>query len=417
MLRRRYLWISAVLAAGLTIGCWRHEIVMEIDGDTIRRTTQAPGSDPDNPDNLLPPAVSRFAGEIPRDLSGHPNAGRVVRVPSLFGVSYLYMERLGGTDAIAASAEQAIALGRTVAPQWSAFLRHAVGNDPALRPALNKLDRDLPDELANLCLYGWMLSLQPDDADLRVRAAAYLMDHGFLTPEDLLRVSQMLLGCESGDLDAWSSVVRRIALRKLGLDPDRPLPPAAEALASTETFIESLKAWAMANIPAPDEAADGDADASDEPALLAWPLLEIAYPVRNLSGLFGSGVDVRFRTWVEPVWTNGSYEPDRGTIGWSANAAGELGSLAYAAWATPASAYQKRFLGRVALQRDRLLDYCLWEHGLTGDQRLQWLRFVRSLRPSAARRSLAAALKAAKANPADPLRFALPALLLLNDRG
>jgi hypothetical protein len=98
----------------------------------------------------------------------------------------------------------------------------------------------------------------------------------------------------------------------------------------------------------------------------------------------GDQLTLRLKTGREPVVTNGNWSLKYRRVSWPKQflpQPGQPPQLSYAAWDQPDAAAQESHFGKVVLQGESLIEYCLWYHGLTEVERQEWDAFADTLRP------------------------------------
>jgi hypothetical protein len=80
-----------------------------------------------------------------------------------------------------------------------------------------------------------------------------------------------------------------------------------------------------------------------------------------------------------PNHTNGKWQDGRVIWDASLDASRPLPALCYASWSQPDRQFQETHFGRVLLDGDELMQYCLWENGLSTDQAREWKTFLSGL--------------------------------------
>lgn len=98
----------------------------------------------------------------------------------------------------------------------------------------------------------------------------------------------------------------------------------------------------------------------------------------------GDQLSLGLKTGREPVATNGDWSGEDTRVSWPKQflpQPGQPPQLTYAVWDQPDAAAQQRHFGKVVLQGESLIEYCLWYHGLTEAEQQEWDAFVGTLSP------------------------------------
>ncbi len=335
-----------------------------------------------------------FGVETPDDVGGR---GALARQTTPLGTVFVYIERFRGEDdpsARLARTQQAASVAAGLVLGW---LDRELADEPqwpALRATLadGKFDRDF----RNMAILAWLAknsarfgAAAPEPADeqaLLIQLGAYLHEHGYITGAQLPLAWKALAddGGLSPLLVAWLA-------RAMGVGEDA-LPEAFasdDALgASWEAYLQEspgadrrLRRWAeRAELASPDDAEIGLDD-------LVGHVATIATGSEPSDAGDEDEVHVSLGVAVEPITTNGSWDPDAGQVTWSfqveptEDAAYLTPAVAFAAWAEADEAYQTGRFGRVVLMGEQLAAYAAWRAGLSPDERSRWDRFVDGLTP------------------------------------
>lgn len=341
---------------------------------------------------------AEFRRDMPIDVGG---SGWYVPFTSPAGTLYAYTERFRGTDDLALDLDQRLAALERLVDLLSAMLREELGTDPEVAPLHEFVQNELRRDLKNLCLYVWAFGIvghyqELADEELGVRAAQYLIERSYITPESMPELTRVFGGALEDEYSRLLKLLQRVIARKMGVADEQPVPDflaeflsedrLSEAFArigqNTEEYRQSLAEW---------EAQKQEQDNPDlerpEPGDVFTDLLAEAF----LPGftLFGGSdsLTVTLKLPHEPFMTNGTWDEAAGSVTWSESLVGrnsdqlELPAVLYAFWAQPDEAYQKKHFGQPPLQNEELAEFCLWHRGLPRKQAEQWDEFVSSLQP------------------------------------
>ncbi len=101
----------------------------------------------------------------------------------------------------------------------------------------------------------------------------------------------------------------------------------------------------------------------------------------NLSGSQDGHLTVKLALDHAPNHSNGKWQD--GQVVWTAYLGADqpLPVVCYANWSNPDSRFQINHFGKVILDGDGLLEYCLWQNGLDEKSVREWESFVADLNP------------------------------------
>jgi hypothetical protein len=260
-------------------------------------------------------------------------------------------------------------------------------NWPKLEEFLNgRFRRDM----INLSLYAWVLQFsEPKDGwTTAVCLVEYLVEHGYLTPQDIPTLLRAFKDAQQEDYErllAWGR--RLLATRMNGNLPDSTL----EFLTSREKLAASLSAY-LENTPEyqrllgtweKERLGTKPAPPRPEPPEVIGELLKTA-AVGALQ-LGGDQLSVTMKTGRPAVKTNGEWSKDSQDIRWPRQLLppDEMNPLLhYAVWVEPNIEVQTRHFGEAVLAGESLLQYCVWYHGLSNSEQQEWDAFLETLKPN-----------------------------------
>lgn len=279
-----------------------------------------------------------FQSELPPDLApdGLPNFGRVQVVRSPLGVTVIYLERMPGRTDLLEVAQAAQGAYDLLVDAWLAYAKDQaeLRDEPERRDRLERYLRGpLRHDAQNFALTIWV-DYKPDDDGastngfdenerLEARAAAFLLEHGYVATEDLIEPAALWTAVQR-------NVVRRLA-KELGYSADA-LPPSLAGLSDGSLSIDEITTAGLrllgkdkAGLSAPLEVMVGDVLATDVEGTVTW---------RNVT---------------HPPMTNGAWDPAAGTIVWHADcrSGGKLPQILFARFTEPDTAFLKAHLGEL----------------------------------------------------------------------
>lgn len=335
-------------------------------------------------------AKGDFSNAMPGDVGG---AGSYRQLATSLGTAGFYVERFRGSDDLAARANAQLAAADQLTDLVIGWSRAEFGREPGYKKLRRFLDGDFRRDLKNLSLYSWAGEISSAygkgaNEEFIVRFGQYLHERGYLRIEDAASLVQVYAG---GDDARGLLLVQKFLAEKLGVPPAGPMPkslalladPAAadqswkKYLTGTELYQARLRQWKKDKKLQPD---------------LEKP--EPAEPVGELASTlpaFGSTgeedhLTVRLTLTAAPDHTNGKWDATRSQMVWesgleSREPAARLPVFCFANWTQPDEGFQREHFGRVALNGDELLKYCLWRGGLHVALADEWEKLLTSCRP------------------------------------
>lgn len=324
----------------------------------------------------------RFAGRMPNDVGGY---GTFTRWETPLGSVTAYVERFRGDDDTAGLLQRREVAARRLADILADWLKSELKNEPGWPALQTFLEHKFPRDLTNVTLYAWSLRLfdRPEEAaEPVVNLLQYLLERDYLTPDEIPAIRRAFEDANREDYGRLLEWCRRLIVTRMGKDLDPS--PRLEFLASKDRLQDSLRTYLAT---------------TDEYGLLthAWlekrksdPKAEKPDPFEVLGSLVGQmfpgmiqlGGDrlgITLRTEHPPIYTNGDWSAETGTIRWQ-NRFLPVEQMppqtAYAIWDEPDEVAQTAAFGETALRGKTLLDYCLWYRGLTDHERTEWDAFL-----------------------------------------
>jgi len=435
----KFLPILLVAMTFLVTGCPQTEYIVELkpQGNSIERTlvfycvdgvntnTGLPNYQSFDPDEFaiisaiyptqgLTNAGKRYAvrgnftNELPNDVGG---AGVFTNVTTSLGSAGFYVERFRGNDDLAGMDERRYQAADQLVDIIVGWSRKELGREPGYDKLRKFMDVDFRRDLKNFSSYG--LALQ---RELRresrlvggeetmgtnmfnafegyyVRLGQYLLERGYFK---IGEIPGLVRDFSSGDPNAILQRIQRLLVRKMGLPDTAPIPPLLanlasvksfdklgksfnEHLAGTELYRAKLKQWEKdkklnpgIEKPKPSKVWD---DAAEQ-------LLEF-----KSAGSGSAHLVVHLSLPAAPVHSNGRWNNTLKQVLWDTRIGGrtnttDLPVSCYASWVEADETFQKEHLGKVALTRDELMEYCLWCSNLDPKSGAEWDVFLTSLKP------------------------------------
>ncbi len=343
-------------------------------------------------------ASGEFSGALPGDVGG---AGEYHFYSSSLGDSGFYVERFRGTNDLAVSAGARLTAADQITDLVIGWTRAEFGREPGYKNLRRFLDTNFRHDLKNFSLYFWAGGIaateNPDApveftlAEFKVRLGQYLAERGYFkigeSPElvrdffDIgdaaaVRLVQKLLAEKLGM--PWSDATRR-RLALLG-DTEALDKSWKKFLAGTPAYRAQLRQWETARKTQPDLE-------QPEPSKAVGELFETL--IEPGSSGDDDHLTVRLKLASAPDHTNGKWDKAGHQVVWQANldvreSGRRLPAFCYANWSRPEEKFQQAHFGRVLINGDDLLKYCLWRGGLEPNQAAEWEKFLSVLPPGEA---------------------------------
>jgi len=345
--------------------------------------------------NVPPPAPAkmhafqgRFAGRTPDDVGGF---GTFTRWDTALGSVVVYVERFrGNIDAAGELKRRQAAADRTV-ELLLGWLERELKKEPQW-PALQKfLDEEFRRDLFNLSITAWTLGLtdrSDEIAEPIVRAAQYLVERGYMTPDEIPAIRRAFDDTKREDYERLLTWLRKLIVARMG--DERAPPLTFQFLASPERLMGSLRAFLETTEEYSRLEQAWQVKLNTDPAALRPDAINVAGELlgRLFAGaiqLGGDQLSLALKTGRPPILTNGRWSSESGKVQWPEKRllpGEELPPiLTYAAWDEPNETLQKTHFGKIVLQGKALVDYCTWYHGLTDAEQQEWDLFLDKLRP------------------------------------
>ena len=402
-----------------------YEVTVEPKGDGFQRTLTAETRKDQGSNQDLDPATEElkriaklynqpapagdtvtglFAERGPDDVGG---AGFYTRYASPMGTVWGYIERVRGNDDLVSQIERIRkGVDQTVA-LLGGWVRAEMGDSPRSRKLRAFIDGPLRRDLENIAIYMWAakfssdhkLSEQAKEAEkaaqqeMLSRLIAYVLERGYIQARD---VPVIVRAFQSDTPGPVFDLLRRFVATRMGVAVNQPIPKALDFLSSADRAQQSLEAYLTGTEqykqllakhkrenPKPDE--DETPPAPSE--VLHGPLEALAVPFWGFLTT-PDGMKLALRTGVKPMYHNGKWDADAGKVTWGTTvrkgekARSQLPAVFWAVWSKSDEAFQKKHFGRLALSDDKLLQYCIWYHGLTAAEVKEWDAFITSLKPT-----------------------------------
>lgn len=276
--------------------------------------------------------LQKFAGRLPDDVGGY---GTYTRWSTSLGTATAYVERVRGDDDIAGDLDQRRAAVQRLVALLIGWLEKELAATPEWPNLRGFLDGEFRRDLVNLSIYIKSLELvaahdrlhsaaDRDDASgiqagLCLRMAQYFVERGYLTPSQLPDWIYAVDQAMQERPGPLIAMTQRWLASRIGVPADQPVPASLARLNDTASLRASLRSYLQAS----------DAEPTN-------------------SSIHRSLPDILFALWVEP-----------------------------------AAEKQIEHFGKVVLNDEELVQYCLWRCGLPEEKAPLWEAFLGGLKPGA----------------------------------
>jgi hypothetical protein len=276
--------------------------------------------------------LQKFAGRLPDDVGGY---GTYTRWSTSLGTATAYVERVRGDDDIAGDLDQRRAAVQRLVALLIGWLEKELAATPEWPNLRGFLDGEFRRDLVNLSIYIKSLELvaahdrlhsaaDRDDASgiqagLCLRMAQYFVERGYLTPSQLPDWIYAVDQAMQERPGPLIAMTQRWLASRIGVPADQPVPASLARLNDTASLRASLRSYLQAS----------DAEPTNSSVHRSLP-------------------DILFALWVEP-----------------------------------AAEKQIEHFGKVVLNDEELVQYCLWRCGLPEEKAPLWEAFLGGLKPGA----------------------------------
>ena len=331
-----------------------------------------------------------FTNELPADVGG---AGAYAYLSNSLGEAGFYVERFRGNDDLAGMTEQRFQAADQLADLLAGWSRMELGHEPGYGALRQFLEVDFRRDLKNLGAYAWEGELTGSyttnaSEEFMVRFGQYLVEHGYLTMQDVPAVFREVSG---GDSPALWRRIQRLVARKMGVPDTEPVPVSLAFLADGATAEKSFDRYLAGTALYRARLKQWEEDRKQKPDLKQPEPSEVLNgPIGNLLDfdLFGQPdhLTVRLSLPAPPLHSNGRWDKAHKQVTWESDIEGRTNAahfpfFCYASWAQADGQFQKKHFGRMILAGDRLTRYCLWRASQDSPHGGEWDAFVAGLRP------------------------------------
>ena len=353
-----------------------------------------------------------FTGELPSDLGG---TGQLVHYETRLGTLSVYAEEIRGDDDAIGVLEHRITAANAVTDHLLAWLKQDFGRHREFRRLERFLDARFRRDLKNLAFYLWQLGnahvLTPPTQSGRypvvlttsIRIALYFYKRGYFSQSEIAHLTTFR------GFNPWTEATRswtertitRLGTDLIGLRADglagelaRLLSDPHKASRSLAKYARSTKQWRQIVR----DARRATPRAAPKALAILSTHFETLLPTILTRGA-SDALDSHLVTDVEPLYTNGTWDPKTRAVAWQREIDerrpryGQLPLLCYAVWANPTAETQKKQMGRVVLEGRPLARYILARASLPEEAGQQWDAWLDSVTSAAELRDRVGAIR------------------------
>jgi len=361
-------------------------------------------------------AVGQFRGALPGDVGG---AGSYLNLSNSLGSAAVYTERFRGDDDFTRRMEQRAKAADQLTDLIIGWSERELGKERKYRQLRRFLDHEFRRDLKNLSFYTWMLQAainarQNDPKEFAWRFGQYLTERGYLKVEDS---PDLFRSATENDTKRLLNFVQKLVAAKMGIpaagpmprglmmlaDPDAAWKSWEEYLRTTPVYRSRLQRWQKEKLlwrmrvaqqdvadfmssrtnSSPRTASPTKPDPSEVAAELTLELVQL----QLISPGTPDHLVVRLRLSSAPTHTNGKWDEGAKSVIWESDLEQRtngvsLPAFCYASWSESNEPFQKEHFGKVVLQGEELLKYCLWRGSLDRKQAEEWEAFLTDFKPT-----------------------------------
>jgi hypothetical protein len=328
-------------------------------------------------------ARGEFSGPLPKDVGG---AGSFKNCITSLGEAGFYLERFRGNDDLAGPTEKRFHAADQIADLVIGWTKAEFGGERGYKKLRKFLDEDFRSDLKNAGLYFWVGqvgALNDTNAaeEFTARFSQYFLERGYLKLSDAPRACS-LFNNESGSAAA-RGLLKRLTAEKMEIPTNGLLPKALAIFDDSAAFENSWERYLARSSLYRAKLKDWNQKRKTDAKLEAPKPINAADDL--IADLFGNSggesdhLTVKLTLNQAPNHTNGKWQDGRVIWDASLDASRPLPALCYASWSQPDRQFQETHFGRVLLDGDELMQYCLWENGLSTDQAREWKTFLSGL--------------------------------------
>jgi len=245
-------------------------------------------------------------------------------------------------------------------------------------------------------LYNWARAVSANfnpkaEEEFLVRFGQYLNERGYLK---LSQLPEWFAVLARNDTHGFMPLIQRLVADRMGLPESAPIPQSLAFLADEDARVASLEKYFVTTeiyqtrIKQWEEEKKSDPNAPKaEPQKIIGELLDHALEFSMFSSQ--DQLTVKLSLPAPPIHTNGKWDAARRQVLWEAGMdtsepSPRLPAFCYATWSTANGTFQKERFGKVLLEGEDLLQYCLWRASLNAKHAGEWEKFLAGLKPDSA---------------------------------
>jgi hypothetical protein len=332
-------------------------------------------------------AKGEFVSEMPSDVGG---AGTYSNLTTTMGYAAFYGERFRGDDDLAGQAEKRIAKANELVDVLIGWSRAELRSEPNYAQLRAFLDGDFRRDVKNAGFY-WKqacaggLTNTNTMEEFSVRFTQYLLERKYFKVSEVPNLFVAM--SENSDSDLMGFIQRLVA-RKLGAADSQPVPPSLAFLRNSDAMAASFEKYFIGTDLYRNKAKEWK---KNHPQDAAKPevreIMEDEFGTLMEFNLFADTPDhltVTLSLPGSPAHTNGKWDENDKAVVWESDLEDRtngtrLPVFCYASWAQPAEKFQIRHFGRVIIEADDLVEYCLWRADLTDKHAAEWEKLLADL--------------------------------------
>jgi hypothetical protein len=332
-----------------------------------------------------------FANVLPADVGG---AGVYTNLGTSLGAAGFYLERFRGNDDLSGMSEKGFKAADQLSDLMVGWSRMQLGREPGYDRLHQFLNVDFRHDLKNLseyCMEGQLVNRYQTNAseEFAVRFGQYLLERNYFRLEE---IPGLISDISGSDPQPLLRRIQRLVAVKMGVPENEPVPASlafltnetlleksfTNYLARTEAYHAKLKQWRQDKKLQPGIKPPEPEDVLPD---LAGDLLEI-----DLFGPTPDHLAVQLSLPSPPLHSNGRWDGSRQQEVWdtdilSRTNATRLPFSCYANWVRADEGFQMAHFGKVALNGDKLTQYCLWRSSQDAKRGGEWDAWLANLKP------------------------------------
>ena len=334
-------------------------------------------------------AKGEFAGAMPPDVGG---AGTYSNLTTTMGHAAFYGERFRGDDDLAGQAEKRIAKANQLVDVLIGWSKAELGSESNYVQLQAFLDGDFRRDVKNASFYwkqAWAGGPTNTNTmeEFSVRFTQYLLERKYFKAGDM---PNLFVAMTKNSNSEFMGFIQRLVARKLGVADSQPVPRSLAFLRNSDAMAASFEKYFVGTDLYRNKAREW---AQNDPQDAAKPqvheIMQEEFETLMEFNLFANTPDhltVTLSLPGPPARTNGKWDEDGKAVVWESDLEDRTNGVrlpvfCYASWAQPEEKFQTRHFGRVIIEGDDLVEYCLWRADLTDRRAAEWEKLLADLKP------------------------------------